>query len=154
MELRKYGSKDLPVLAELFRETILTVNRRDYTEEQTKAWASRWQNLLKRDGEFQRMFTLVAYERGTLLGFGNISKEGYLDLLYVHKDHQGQGIATALCDKLEQYVEGDITVNASVTARPFFEKRGYVVLNENLVDVDGVSMKNFTMQKRKERSER
>ncbi|MGN0664046.1 MAG: GNAT family N-acetyltransferase [Negativibacillus sp.] len=154
MELRKYGSKDLPVLAELFRETILTVNRRDYTEEQTKAWASRWQNLLKRDGEFQRMFTLVAYEQGTLLGFGNISKEGYLDLLYVHKDHQGQGVATALCDKLEQYVEGDITVNASVTARPFFEKRGYVVLKENLVDVDGVSMKNFTMQKRKERSER
>lgn len=50
----------------------------------------------------QAHHTLVAVEDGCAVGFGDIdSNTGYLDRLYVHKDHQGMGIATALCDRLE-----------------------------------------------------
>lgn len=38
--------------------------------------------------------------------------------LYVHKDCQGRGIATAICDALEQDGE-TFTTHASITARSF-----------------------------------
>ena len=67
----------------------------------------------------------MAEEDGVLLGFGDISAEGYLDRLYVSKDHQRRGIATAICTALEEAVPAErITTQASITAKPFFEKRG------------------------------
>ena len=44
---------------------------------------------------------------------------------YVHKDHQRKGVATAICDALEQNAKAEkFTTHASITAKPFFEKRG------------------------------
>lgn len=69
---------------------------------------------------------------------------GYLDRLYVHKDHQGIGIATALCEKLEASVESaTVTTHAFITARPFFEDRGYVVKKEQ----QGILLTNYVMEK-------
>lgn len=86
------------------------------------------------------MYTLVAVENEKVLGYGNIDKRGYLDHLYVHKDYQGKQIATKLCDKLEQYCKDvkSLTVHASISAKPFFEKRGYKVIKEQSVKVDNV----------------
>ena len=52
-------------------------------------------------------FTLVAEENGVITGFGDMDSSGYLDRLYVHRDFQGKGIASVLCDRLikEQQVE-------------------------------------------------
>ena len=68
-------------------------------------------------------------------------------MLYVHKDFQRLGIAAKLCDELEKGFE-DITVYASITAKSFFEKRGYVVLKAQEVERRGVKLKNFVMKKR------
>ena len=67
--------------------------------------------------------------------------------LYVHADHQNQGVATAICDALEQTAPGNITTHASITARPFFEKRGYKVIKEQLVERQGIFLTNFVMEK-------
>ena len=45
--------------------------------------------------------TVVAWEDGLIVGFGDMDEGGYLDRLFVHKDFQGRGIATAICDALE-----------------------------------------------------
>ena len=72
---------------------------------------------------------------------------GYLDRLYVHKDHQGIGIATALCEKLEASVESaTVTTHAFIT-RPFFEDRGYVVKKEQQVERQGILLTNYVMEK-------
>lgn len=77
--------------------------------------------------------------------------ETLTDRLYVHKDYQNQGIATAICDVLEQSA-GDtkITTHASITAKPFFEHRGYKVVREQQVMRDGISLTNFVMEKKSE----
>lgn len=91
----------------------------------------------------------VAIENGIITGFGDIDDTGYLDRLFVHKDHQGRGVATAICDLLEQTVGTDtISVHASITARPFFEKRGYVTVLQQEVERRGVKLTNFVMEKR------
>lgn len=150
MKLRRYESKDLPEIADLFRETILTVNYRDYSQEQVEVWAKRWQNLLRRDEWFLRLFTLVAEQDGKIIGYGNIDESGYLDHLYVHRNYQRQGVATALCEALEVHTDCNVTVDASITAKPFFEQRGYKLLKENSVELEGIFLTNFTMVKERE----
>ena len=76
-----------------------------------------------------------------------MNNTGYLDRLYVHKDYQNKGVATALCNKLEQAVQGKIITHASITARPFFEKRGYKVIKEQQVARQGIMLTNFIMEK-------
>ena len=78
---------------------------------------------------------------------GDIDGAGYLDRLYVHAEHVGKGIGTALCDCLEGTVRGTIVTHASVTAKPFFEKRGYVVVKKQQVERRGVRLVNFIMKK-------
>ncbi len=148
MKIRKYRSLDCKELTELFYHTVHTVNARDYTKEQLNAWADGKPDLEKWDQGFGSHYSLVAAEGECLVGFGDIDETGYLDHLYVHAEYQGRGIATAICDKLEQAVSGPIETHASITARPFFEKRGYQVVKEQRVERAGVQLTNFVMIKR------
>ena len=91
----------------------------------------------------------MAEENGEILGFADMDGAGYLDRLYVHKDHQGRGVATALCSTLEAACPvKNFTTHASLTARPFFESRGYQVLRRQTVVRHGISLENFVMEKR------
>ena len=149
MEIRNYEEKDCPLLAELFFQTIHTINARDYTKKQLDAWANGEVDLEAWNRSFQKNETLIAMEEGIVIGFGDLDIEkGYLDHLFVHKDYQGRGVATALCDALEKKrKEGRIYTHASMTARPFFEKRGYQLVKEQEVEIRGVYLKNNVMEK-------
>jgi len=93
-------------------------------------------------------YSIVAIEGKQIVGFGDIDKTNYLDRLYVHKDFQGRGIATTICDELEKQANGEIiSVHASITAKPFFEKRGYKVLKEQKVQLEGIFLINYVMEK-------
>ena len=64
-------------------------------------------------------------DSGKIVGFEDMNGNGYLDRLYVHKDYQGQGVASAICDELERFAAGKtITTHASITAKPFFHHSG------------------------------
>ncbi|RYD92887.1 MAG: GNAT family N-acetyltransferase [Sphingobacteriales bacterium] len=149
--IRRATEADVAALGELYRGTIEGVNSRDYNEAQVSVWAERsrrTESLLKR---IEEQYFLVAEEDAMLTGFGSITATGFLDMLFVHRDHQGKGIANALVDMLESYaVRHDapmLTADVSVTARPFFEKKGFEVLREQQVEIDAVSLTNFKMQK-------
>lgn len=146
--IRPYRQEDCQEIARLFYDTVHTVSARDYDEAQRNAWAPGQVDLDAWNASFLSHITLVAEEDGTLTGFGDITSDGYLDRLYVHKDYQREGIATAMCDELEKAVPGSITTHASITAKPFFEKRGYVALREQQVERRGILLTNFIMEKR------
>ena len=151
MVIRRYRTQDLPAIAALFRDSILNISINDYTPAQARAWAAAWEGLLEKDDWFSSMFTLVAECEGQIIGYGNISSEGYLDHLYVDSKLQGQGIAGAICRKLERHCLDAgiyrISVDASITARPFFEQRGYKVLREQRVSRRGQTLINYHMEK-------
>lgn len=90
----------------------------------------------------------MAVEKNAIVGFGDIDETGYLDRLYVHKDYQRQGIASALCERLESAVGTQkITVHSSITALPFFESRGYKIIRKQQVEREGIFLTNFVMEK-------
>lgn len=147
MEIRKYRPSDCREMAELFYQTVHHVNAKDYTRAQLDAWADGQVDLVEWDRSFQAHDTVVALEDGVIAGFGDMDETGYLDRLYVHWEHQGRGIASAICGRLEAAVSGRVVTHASITARPFFEKRGYRVIRERQVERHGVWMTNFLMEK-------
>lgn len=149
LQLRTYVPSDCEALAALFHETVHTVNAKDYTPEQLSAWAAGDVDLAAWDRSFREHDTRVAVQDGKVVGFGDMEKSGYLDRLFVHKDCQGRGIASAICDELERAAgPGTITVHASITARPFFERRGYRTVREQQVVRRGISLTNYVMEKR------
>ena len=152
MWIRRYEPEDLGQITALFYDTVHTVNAADYSPEQLDAWADGAPDLDRWNGSLLAHHSLVAVEgRDLIVGFGDIDATGYLDRLYVHKDRQGLGIATALCDRLERAVDAPVlTTHASITARPFFEGRGYRVLREQRVERHGVRMTNYVMEKRRQ----
>ena len=147
MIVREYQRDDCKEIAELFYNTVHTVNANDYTEEQLTAWATGNADLEQWDRSLQEHFSLVAVDAGMIVGFGDIDSTGYLDRLYVHKNYQRKGIATAICDVLEQAVVGKVITHASITARPFLENRGYKVIREQQVTRQNVLLTNFIMEK-------
>lgn len=147
MIIREYRPLDCEILAELFYNTVHTVNVKDYTKEQLDVWATGTIDLEKWNQSFMEHYTLVAVDDEVIIGFGDIDKTGYLDRLYVHSDYQGKRVATAICEQLEQAVQGSIVTHASITARPFFENRGYKVVKEQQVERQGIFLTNFVMEK-------
>lgn len=144
--VRNYRSSDCEKVAELFYETVHTVNAENYTAEQLFAWAKDERQLQTRKNDFIKQHTLIAEIDGNIVGFGSMTDAGYLDLLYIHKDFQRKGIATKLCDELERGFSVVVT-HSSVTAKSFFEKRGYSVMTGQTVERSGVKLKNYKMQK-------
>ena len=147
MIIRKYKPSDCPELIDLFYNTVHTVNSKDYTKEQLDAWATGKADREKWNRSLLEHYSFVAVEDEVIVGFGDMDKTGYIDRLFVHKDHQGKGIATAICNKLEQMAPGNIITHASITAKPFFEKRGYKVVNEQRVKRQGIFLTNYIMEK-------
>ncbi|MCI8608547.1 MAG: GNAT family N-acetyltransferase [Firmicutes bacterium] len=147
MEIRKYQQSDCRELTELFYNTVHTVNAKDYTKTQLDAWATGQVDLDKWNQSLQEHFSIVAVENEVIVGFGDIDSAGYLDRLFVRADYQGRGIATVICTQLEQAFKGNITTYASITAKPFFEKRGYKVVEEQQVERQGIYLTNFVMIK-------
>jgi GNAT superfamily N-acetyltransferase len=150
MRIRGFQPGDTPAIVRLFCDTVHQVNSRDYTREQVDAWApemideGRWLTRLANS------FTVVAVEGEQIIGFANLESDGHLDCLYAHAQHQRQGVGTALLAALEGKArELGVTrlfTEASITARPFFHRRGFAGL-EQLVACRGEWFINYRMEK-------
>ena len=151
MLLRRYTPSDIPAMAELFFRTIHSVCAKDYTPAQLYAWAPAPPDPTCWAASFSGKICFVAFEHGILTGFGDMDGSGYLDRLYIHAAYQRRGIASAICDRLEAATHTDIVTHASMTAKPFFAKRGYLLIQEQQVCRHGIFLTNYVMKKRNAR---
>lgn len=146
MKLREYRASDCPEVARLFYDTVHSVCAGDYTPEQLDAWADGHPDLEAWDRSLRAQDTLVAEEGGQILGFGDMTADGYLDRLFVHREAQGRGITYDLCAALERRCSApEFTVHASRTALSLFRDRGYRVVREEQVERRGGLLANFVM---------
>ena len=143
---------DIVELKDLFQNTILMINRCDYSQAEVEDWASCGDNLSEIEDMIKTHYFIVAVnQQAEIVGFSSITPQGYLHSMFVHKDFQGKGIATILLEEIERYAITTgiirITSEVSLTARPFFEKRGYIVEKEQKRKANQLSLTNFWMQK-------
>ncbi|WP_301861107.1 GNAT family N-acetyltransferase [uncultured Megasphaera sp.] len=147
LTIRPYRPSDCPVLIDLFYHTVHTINIRDYSHEQCCVWATGTEDAVVWNRSFLAHYTIVAEIGNIIAGFGDIDKTGYVDRLFTHADYQCQGIASAICNTLESAVSvNTIITYASITARRFFEKRGYIVIKKQKQYRQAVCLTNYLME--------
>ena len=151
MKLRTYTSEDCPLLAELFYHTVHKVNAQDYSKAQLDAWASGIIDIFEWDNTFSAHTTILAELDGSIVGFGSLDKQGYLDHLFVHWAYQRKGIATTMISALEEQAQAHgnfkLSTHASITAKPFFLHHGYHLVRENIVFRGNLALTNYVMEK-------
>ena len=151
MEIRRYKLDDCSEIYKLYYNTVRTVNLKDYTKEQVEAWAPAGDNPDDWGKVFLDSYAVVAELDNKIVGFGNIDNTGYLDMLYVHADYQGMGIASSILLELEKYALDNsiktITTYASITLKPMLEKRGFKIEKKQTVEKNGQILTNFHMIK-------
>lgn len=150
--IRTAKLSDASEVKELFQDTVLNINKRDYSKAEVEDWASCGNDLSHIEEMIKTHYFIVAVNRQSqIVGFSSITQQSYLHSMFVHKDFQGQGIATLLLKEIERYATMNgiarITSEVSLTARPFFEKRGYIVTKEQKRKANQLSLTNFWMVK-------
>ena len=151
MNIRNATSVDVPAIVALFQQTILEATAHHYSNQQRQVWAARGTNITRWEERIAIQHFLLAEQQDQLVGFGSITSEGYLDVLYVHHAYQDKGIATRLLTALETWAEGrgltKIIADASITARSFFERRGFSTVKEQQNLVEHEVLVNYRMEK-------
>jgi putative acetyltransferase len=151
LAMRPMLPADVPLLAEIFRAAVEELTAEDYTEAQQQAWAETADDLDAFGEKLAGELTLVATYAGSAVGFASLAENSRIDMLYVHPAAAGQGAGGMLIDALEKLAAGrgtkELSVEASDTARGFFEKRGFTAKTRNTVFRAGEWLANTTMVK-------
>ena len=151
MTIRKGHINDLAELQQLFVDTITNICKNDYTIEQIGAWTSSIANKQRWQDVMTNQLVLVAETNKGIAGFCTLDGGKYIDLLYVHKECQRQGVAFKLYDAIEKEAkrqgQTELSAEVSKTARAFFERVGFKIQKEQTVSIKGVELTNYKMTK-------
>lgn len=145
--LRNFIPSDIGRILHVFKSSVTELCAGDYSPSQITAWLAcadkeRW------NAEFSSRHTTVAIADGTVVGFCDVEYNGHIDRLYVAPGYAHTGIGKALIKDVESAVNTDkISVEASITAKPFFEKQGYVAIKKQSVIRNGEKLINYKMIK-------
>lgn len=153
LTIRSYEPDDAIPLGRIYFRAVREGTTGHYSAEQRAAWAPHapasavWRRRLSH-GE-----TVVAEQDGHSVGFMTLLPEsGLVDLAFVLPEVMGQGVAAALYAMLENRARAaglqKLTTEASETARPFFARQGFQVLERQELVRDGVPLHNYRMEKR------
>jgi putative acetyltransferase len=151
LKIRLFESQDAEQIAQLFHETVREVNIQDYSSNQVKVWAPddiyfrNWVEVCS------SRFTFVADDEGIIAGFGELETDGHIDCFYCHKNYQRRGVGSQIYQAIEAKANelslSRLFVEASITAKPFFQRQGFSVLKEQEVTRRGETFINYVMEK-------
>lgn len=151
MIFRRGTIHDLEEMQQLFVDTICEVCRKDYSDEQIGVWISGVENKERWLSIIANQYVLIAEIDTKIVGFCTLENQNYIDLFYVHKDFQGQGIAKCLFLKIQNEAIANnqkiMTADVSITAKPFFENMGFVAISEQTVIRKNIALRNYKMIK-------
>lgn len=152
MRVENYRSKHATDIADLFYASVHSIDNKFYSTEQKQVWAPKpidyhtWAKRL----DIKRPF--IAFIDDQIVGFIELDPDGHIDCCYTHPDYQNKGVATTLYQHLVTEAEKRgmkrLYVEASLLARPFFEKQGFRLIKENQVERAGLTLQNYSLEKK------
>lgn len=151
IKVREFKQNDLDAVYELIRNTIDVSYHKIYPPEAIeffKEFHSR-ENILK---DTAAGYTAVAERNGEILGTSTLI-DRHIQRTFVSPTCQRQGIGGMLAQELERKASlrkaGDITLEASLVSRQFWESRGFTVQEETFIPVkNGQKLIYYTMSKK------
>lgn len=143
---------DIKDITTLFYETIQEINSKDYPKDEIDDWSSWREDIDRWAEEIEKFYFIVAKIDNKIVGIASLSADGYLDLLFVHKDFQRNGVAKNLLSEIEKKASEQqndlIFSDVSITAKGFFEKYGFKVEKQQMKKSKEKELINFKMTKK------
>jgi len=152
IEVRPYTELDAASTLAVFIAAVTETASADYTVEQTEAWADIDARDLRSWGRaMAARNSFVGTIDEELAGFSDVSATGYIDMMFVAPHFLRRGVARRLLAHAEAVARDAgaraLTANVSFTAKPFFERFGFVVIAQQHPVKRGVELTNFAMLK-------
>jgi GNAT superfamily N-acetyltransferase len=150
-DLRPLHPDDLPQVAEVYRDAVISQAAALYSPAQVRAWAA---HGAADHGPFRdpllRGFGLVSCGvAGEVEAFGLLDPPDRLALLYCRGRSTRQGRATALLGALQSHARGQgyrwLRTEASQLSRPLLERQGWRVEAEETAFYAGVAFQRWRM---------
>lgn len=136
MQVRPATKEDVEALPDLHTAAVEAVGPPAYDDDQVEQWAKRGERApedypVEEDGEH----VTVCIRGGEVAGFGHLSLAARaVHAVYVHPDHSGAGVGSALLAELEGMARGrgmaELSLQSSLNAVPFYERAGYERVGE------------------------
>ncbi|PMM58040.1 GNAT family N-acetyltransferase [Vibrio splendidus] len=151
VRIRNYQTSDAKTLWEIYFHTVRNVNVRDYSQQQVEAWAPNGFDSELWQKRMNKLLPFVAELDGCVVGYTDLQPNGLIDHFFCHHECQGKGVGRALMEHVlavgrargvSRYFS-----EVSITARPFYEHLGFKVVNEQEVEMRGVKLTNYVMEK-------
>ena len=150
--VRAYRDADASATLALFIAAVMQTAAADYEPEQLQAWARpdvRDQGEWNKARKARNTFVVAVAESG--VGRSDVATEGYIDMLFVDPGHCGKGVGSLLLVEAERLARNagahELYANVSITARPVFERSGFVVERTQHPVLAGVALTNFKLRK-------
>lgn len=151
IEIRQATLSDMPEITAIFRDTIVYVNSKHYSDKQIKTWASGAEDIEQWEKRINTHYFIVAEIDTLIVGFAYLKNGNYIDGLFVHKDYQRQGIGSKLLRILESQAMmndfGNIKSDVGKTALPFFDNKYYEVIKKQKKNYKGLVFENYLVEK-------
>ncbi|WP_230531794.1 GNAT family N-acetyltransferase [Microvirga roseola] len=149
--LRPFLPSDLPLLVDIFEESIAELTGEDYSESQQEAWIAMAEDE-SFAGKLTEGLTLIATVEGSPVGFIALKDNELIELFYVHPAAAGQGIGTMLYDAIEKLARARgakrLVAEVSDNAQPFFQRHGFQPQRRNTMPLGDEWLGTTTMEKR------
>lgn len=150
-KIRKATIDDLNEVLILFTGTVKNTCKEDYNPKKIAAWLKSAENKKRWEDAIVNQYFILAGQDEKLVGFGSLENPNYIDFMYVNHSFLRNGIASIIFQNLMdkalrnncQFVISDV----SITAKPFFESKGFKVVKENRNLAHGVELINYRMKK-------
>ena len=147
IDYREATLEDLPEITAIFRDTIRTVNRKDYSEKQIDVWSSGADDLKKWQERIKKLYFIVAEVDSQIVGFSYLKNGNYIDGMFVHKDFQRRTVGSKLLRIMESRasINGHYVIKSdvSITALPFFDSHYYEVEKKQKKSFKGMGFENY-----------
>jgi putative acetyltransferase len=148
--IRPFTPADAAATSALFYDSIHGGAQGAYTPEQLTAWAPEPPSVDDWAARLSAMTTLIAVQGAEVVGFMSLEGGGHIDRAFVHPDHLRTGVASALYQgilvRARKAGMAELTADASIVAKPFFEKQGWQVVATQHPMRNGVALTNYRMR--------
>ncbi len=151
MHIRKLLDDEYEKVIKLIYDTVHTVCHEDYTKSELDAWAPDNFDRIKFQKALDGCYNIVMIEKGEIVGFLSMEKDGYVNRVYTHKDFVGKGIGSMLISDAEAHAKEhgitELSLDSSKTAEGFYIRMGFCEKGVSVLTHNGVVFKNKTMHK-------
>ncbi|GAA4112859.1 GNAT family N-acetyltransferase [Aquimarina addita] len=133
-QISKATSGDLPLMQRLFYQTVTMYGAKLFTKDEVKMYSKLAINTKYWEQKFLYDLVYNAKLNGEVIGSFSLTKEGFIEYIFVHQNYQGKGIANSLYKALENAAKESglvrLTTRVNSSTGTFFKKNGFEVVKE------------------------